>query len=58
MYNFYVCSIKPALKAALDDDVVISGDGIQSQRYHLLAGDLRDMETLGEKILSSGVNTW
>ena len=51
-----ITSTKPILKGALDG-AVITEDRIQSRHYHLLAGDLRNMESLGEKILSSGVST-
>ena len=49
------CSLKPTLKDALKE-AVFSKDGIHSCTYHLLAGDLRDMPTLGEKVLSRNID--
>ena len=38
--------------------IVYSGDNeIHSLKYHLISGDLRQMELTGSKILSSGVHT-
>lgn len=37
--------------------IVYSGDNeIHSPKYHLISGDLRQMEMTGSKILSSGVH--
>lgn len=36
---------------------MFSEDGIRSRHYQLIAGDLRDMRVLGEKILSRQIDT-
>ncbi len=53
---YFSCSAKSALKDMLEE-AVFSEEGIQSRHYHLLAGDLRDMKALGDKILSKGIDT-
>lgn len=39
------------------EGAMFSEDGIRSRHYQLLAGDLRDMRVLGEKILSRELDT-
>ncbi len=54
--TFVVCSTKNTLGEGLSN-AVYSNEGIQSDSYHLVAGDLRDMAKLGKKLLSTGLDT-
>ncbi|XP_064381999.1 leucine carboxyl methyltransferase 1-like isoform X2 [Halichondria panicea] len=51
----YYISKEPLREVLVDP--VIEKDSISSKHYKLLSGDLRDMATVGEKLLSSGVDT-
>lgn len=55
-HSLVAYSINTSLKGALEE-AVFSQDGLRSLHYHLIAGDLRDMNALGEKILSRGIDT-
>lgn len=56
MIDILCFSTKSALKDVLED-AVFSEDGIQSRHYQLMAGDLREMKLLGDRILSRGIDT-
>ena len=54
--SHYFCSTKKPLFSVLQDPVM-SKDSMQSKRYHLVAGDLRNMSVVGEKLLECGIDT-
>ena len=50
-----MCSTKQALLEVLVDPV-INKDEIIAKGYVLMAGDIRDMDSVGERMLAAGLN--